>query len=54
MKSEFPDAAIQAVVATSIDQIAMKLWWKARIETLKAAQKFAEFASHQRGDEAFH
>ena len=54
LKSEFPDAAIQAVEATSIDRIAMKFWWEARIATLKAAQKFAEFARHQRGDEALH
>jgi hypothetical protein len=52
LKSEFPDAAIQAVEATSIDRQAMRLWWKARIATLKAAHEFAEFASPQRGDEA--
>jgi hypothetical protein len=54
LKSEFPDAAIQAVEATSLDRKAMRLWWKARIATLKAAQEFAEFARHQRGDEALH
>jgi hypothetical protein len=54
LKSEFPDAAIQAVEATSIDRLAMKFWWDARIATLKAAQKFAEFAKHQRGDETLH
>ena len=54
LKSEFPDAAIQAVEATSLDRKAMRLRWKARIATLKAAQEFAEFARHQRGDEALH
>jgi hypothetical protein len=54
LKSEFPDAAIQAVKATSIDRKAMRLWWKARVSTLKAAHEFAEFARVQRGDEALH
>ena len=44
IKSEFPDAAIQAVEATSIDRQAITLWWKARIATLKAAHEFAEEA----------
>ena len=42
LKSEFPEATIQAVEATSIDRIAMKIWWEARIATLKAAREYAE------------
>jgi hypothetical protein len=51
LKSEFPDAAIQAVGATSIDRMAMKLWWDERVTRLEAARKFAEFANLKRGDE---
>jgi hypothetical protein len=54
LKSEFPEAAIQAVEATSIDRIAMKIWWEARIATLKAAREYAEFASQERGDRSVH
>jgi hypothetical protein len=50
LKSAFPDAAVQAVEVTSIDRIAMKIWWEARIATLEAAQKFAKFANHKRGE----
>ena len=54
LKSEFPDAAIQAVEATSIDRMAMKLWWDERVARLEAARQFAEFANLKRGDEYLH
>ena len=54
LKSEFPEAAIQAVEATSINRMAMKRWWDEKAAQLDAARKFAEFASYERGDEALH
>ena len=54
LKSEFPDAAIQAVEITSIDRKALTLWWEERVARLEAARKFAEFANHKRGDQALH
>ena len=54
LKSEFPDAAIQAVAISSLDHEALAEWWEARIATLKAAREFAEFASHKRGDRSLH
>ena len=53
LKSEFPGGAIQAVEMTSIDYIAMTLWWEDRVAHLEAARKFAEFARHRRGDDDF-
>ena len=53
LKSEFPNATIRAVEATSIDRSATRLWWDERVARLEAARKFAEFANIERGDDEY-